>query len=95
MSRARTPAWSGPRCRSARRDLVIVYVLENQSAPVGDATVDALEEIKLWARGKLIGFMPTDMKMKITHVGGEVVEARNGCVWFEDTFSAPIQITEI
>lgn len=76
------------------RDVMVVIVAEDLGDADGDAVQDELERLKTWCRTQLIGFKPTDMVDLITHVEGNVVEARNGCVWFEDTFSAPIYLKE-
>lgn len=79
------------------RDIKVVIVTEDLGDADGDAVEDDLEGIKAWVRGKLIGFRPSDMAASgdpITHVRGEVVEAIAGCVWFEDTYSAPIYLME-
>jgi hypothetical protein len=79
----------------SERDLMCVYVVDDVSNDLGAASADLIEDvIKPWVRGKLIGFVPTDMVDPITHVGGEITEARESAVWFEDTFSAPIYIQE-
>lgn len=85
---------TGRSLQRMERDLMCIYVLEHAGDNTGDAVDDQLEAVKAWSRAKLIGFVPTDMTEKITHVGGEVVEARGGAVWFEDTFDAPTYIRE-
>lgn len=86
---------TGKSLQRQERDVMVVIVCEDVSDADGDATADELETIKAWVRSKLIGFRPTDMKEKITHVAGEVVEAIAACVWFEDTFSAPTYLEEV
>lgn len=76
------------------RDVAVVIVCEDLSDIDGDAAADELEGLKTYVRGQLIGFKPTDMVDVITHVSGEVIEARAGCAWFEDTYSAPIYLKE-
>lgn len=88
-------AMTGPVLQRMERDLMVVIFAEDVSEPFGGATGDQLEEIKSWVRGRLVGFVPTDMKLKISHVGGEVVEAVKGLVCFEDTYSAPTYIEEV
>jgi len=85
---------TGTVLQRSERDVMVVIVTEDLADPLGDAAADALESLKTFVRGKLLGFVPTDMVEPITHVAGEVVEARAGAVWFEDTFSAPIYLKE-
>lgn len=76
------------------RDVMVVIVAEDLGDADGDTVIDPLEALKSFVRGRLIGFKPTDMVTPITHVGGEVVQAVAGTVWFEDTYSAPIYLKE-
>lgn len=85
---------TGPVLQRSERDIMVVIVGENLGDADGDAVQDPLEGWKAWVRSRLIGLVPSDMNEPITHVGGEVVEARGGCVWFEDTFSAPTYLKE-
>lgn len=76
------------------RDVLVVIITEDLGDADGDAVEDQLEELKSFARARLVGFVPTDMQEPITHVAGEVVQAAAGAVWFEDTFSAPTYLRE-
>jgi hypothetical protein len=91
---AETSRATGKVMQRQERDVMVVIVVENLGDPDGDAVIDPLEGLKTFVRDQLIGFKPTDMNSVITHVEGEVVEAVSGCVWFQDTFSAPIYLTE-
>lgn len=85
---------TGPVLQRSERDIMVVYVLKHVAKAQAAGGEDQLEVLKSWARGKLIGFKPSDMDEKITHVGGEIAEVRAGHAWFEDTFSAPTYLTE-
>jgi hypothetical protein len=71
------------------RDIMIVTVSEDLGDPDGDAAQDQVELHKDWVRSRINGWVPPSMQEPITHVSGEIVEARAGAAWFEDTFSAP------
>lgn len=85
---------TGSMLQRQERDVIVVYVLEDLGDADGDTVQDPLEAVKAFARGRLIGFVPTDMEEPISHVAGEIVQAVNGTVWFEDTFSAPTYLRE-
>lgn len=85
---------TGPVSQRVERDLMVVIVAQDLSDPEGGAAADLVETLKSHVRGKLIGFVPTDMSEPITHVAGEMVQAAGGAVWFEDVFSAPFRLTE-
>lgn len=85
---------TGPVRQRQERDVMVVIVHEDLGDADGDAVQDELEDLKAFVRARFIGFKPTDMVDVITHVGGEVVQAAAGCVWFEDTFSAPTYLKE-
>ncbi|WDR00749.1 hypothetical protein PSC71_08375 [Devosia sp. J2-20] len=86
---------TGPVLQRAERDVTVVYVLEHLGDADGGDVADPLEVIKAYGRGRLIGFVPTDMADPITHLRGAVLEAADGVVWWADTFSAPIYLMEI
>jgi len=85
---------TGPVLQRTQRDVSVVYVLEHQGDADGGDVADPLEDIKVFGRGRLIGFVPSDMNEPITHVRGAVLEAADGVVWWADTFSAPIYLME-
>lgn len=88
---------SGSVLQRQERDIIVLIIAEALGDADGDTADDALEEIKVWVRSSLIGFLPTDMQVAgepITHVSGEVIQAGGGMVWFEDTYSAPTYIKE-
>jgi hypothetical protein len=85
---------TGSVLQRAERDIMVAIYAEHLGDRLGGDVDDDLEALKAFVRGRLIGWQTTDMDEAITHVGGEVVEARGGGVWFEDTFSAPTYIEE-
>ena len=86
---------TGRTMQRTERDIMIVIVCEDLGDSDGDTVQDPLEELKTFVRGKLLGFVPSDTAGEpLTHVGGEVIEAASGCVWFADTFSAPTYLQE-
>lgn len=85
---------TGPVQQRTERDVTVVYVLEHQGDADGGDVADPLEEVKTYGRGRMIGFVPSDMVDPITHLRGAVLEAADGVVWWADTFSAPIYLME-
>lgn len=78
----------------SERDIMLVIYAEHLGDPMGGDVDDELEALKAFGRARLIGWHTSDMHEPITHVAGEVVEARGGGVWFEDTFAAPTYLKE-
>lgn len=70
-------------------DLAVIYVLDNLADVAMGAAAADLETVKAWARGKIIGFVPTGADEPITIVSGKLLKARHGTVWFEDVFAVP------
>ena len=66
-------------------DIGVVIIFENLAAPIGDPSVDELEALKRWVREQLIGFEAPDFD-PIEHIEGELVKARSGVVWWQETF---------
>tara|TARA_A100001391_G_scaffold50885_1_gene30951 strand:- start:31111 stop:31539 length:429 start_codon:yes stop_codon:yes gene_type:complete len=85
---------SGPVLQRMERDVMVVTVIDDKSLPRGGATSDDVEAAKAFVRGRLIGWEPEGVDEPITHVSGEISEARGGYVWHEDTFSAPTYLQE-
>ena len=67
--------------------VAVVIIFENLSAPLGDATTDELEILFKWVRDQLIGVILSPFYKAIEHVSGELVKARGGVVWWQETFS--------
>ena len=71
--------------QTTQADIGVVIIFENLSAPLGDPAVDELEAIKTWVREQLIGLVVGDCD-PIEHIEGELVKARAGVVWWQETF---------
>ena len=86
---------TGSVLQRSERDILVAIYTEHLGDPMGGDAEDELEALKAFVRTRLIGWSTTDMNGEpITHVAGEVADARAGGVWFEDTFSAPTYIQE-
>lgn len=85
---------TGPVRQRVERDIMVVIVAEDLGDADGDRANDQIETLTDWCKGELVGFVPTDMDLPITYVGGEIVETRAGCAWHEQTYAAPIYLTE-
>lgn len=70
-------------------DIGVVIIFENLAAPLGDPSVDELEALKDWVREQLIGF-EADPFDPLEHVEGELVKARSGVVWWQETFGTKL-----
>jgi hypothetical protein len=79
---------TGPVLQRTVADVAIVLVTENVSDPLGDAAADDLEQLKIFVRTQLLGFVPIAGIDPLEHVGGVVTRAIKGTVWFQDVFSA-------
>lgn len=92
---AETARATGPILQRLERDFIVLIYAEHLGERHGGAVTDEVEELKTFVRGRLIGWVPggpTDEP--VTFVGSEVVEARGGGVWFEETFAAPTYLEE-
>jgi hypothetical protein len=75
-----------PLRQTVGHDIGVLIIFENLSSPVGDAAADELETLFSWVRTCLLGFAPTDDMEPIEHVSGELIKARSGTVWWQETF---------
>lgn len=67
--------------------VAVVIIFENLSSPVGDVGADELEALMKWVRDQLVGVILSPIYKAIEHVSGELVKARGGIVWWQETFS--------
>ncbi|MCZ7933524.1 hypothetical protein O9X90_14490 [Agrobacterium leguminum] len=69
-------------------DVAIVIVTENLSQGDNAAARGDIEALKTFVRGQLLGFLPAGATDPMEHVEGEIQQALNGVVWFEDVFTS-------
>ena len=72
--------------QKTEHDIGVLIIFENLSSPVGDAAADDLETLFGWVRACLLGFVPTENMDPIEHVSGELIKARSGTIWWQETF---------
>jgi len=75
----------GGMLQKTEADIGVVFIFENLAAPLGDPAVDELEALKTWVREQLLGLEIGDCD-PIEHIEGELVKARAGVVWWQETF---------
>lgn len=68
-------------------DVTVVLVSQNVSDPRGAAASSDVEALKVWAKARLLGWQPASAEDVLTYVGGRMVRAREGLVWWELTFA--------
>ncbi|WP_440411145.1 phage tail terminator protein [Neorhizobium petrolearium] len=66
-------------------DIGVVIIFENLASPLGDPAADELESLTTWVRRRIIG-MEIGENDPIEHIEGELVKARSGVVWWQETF---------
>ncbi|WP_421357806.1 phage tail terminator protein [Agrobacterium rosae] len=66
-------------------DIGVVFIFENLTGPLGDPANDELDALKRWVRRQLLGF-EIDGCDPLEHIEGELVKARSGVVWWQETF---------
>lgn len=68
-------------------DVSVVVIAGNVSDPRGAAASVDVEALKRAVRKALVGWQPASAEDVITNVGGRLVRARDGLVWWELTFA--------
>ncbi|KQO53072.1 Gp37 family protein [Methylobacterium sp. Leaf85] len=68
-------------------DVSVVVITGNVSDAQGAAASVEIESLKKVVRAALIGWQPEGADDVLTNVGGRLVRARDGLVWWELTFA--------
>lgn len=85
---------TGPVLQRIEADVAVVLITDNLTdGRMGTASTD-IEALKTWTRSKVIGFTPTMIDEPVTYVGGQIVKARSGTVWWEELYGASFYIEE-
>lgn len=77
---------NGPSLQRTEVDLGLMIVTTNVSDAKGGAAARDLEALKIAARTALVGHQPASADDPIENVGGKLVKANAGTVWWENTF---------
>lgn len=78
---------NGPVMQRTACDIAVVIVFEQLAEPLGEPAADELETIVAWVRAQLIGFDGTTFE-PLEHVSGELVQAKGGAVWWQETYGS-------
>ena len=76
---------ASPMLQRTATDVAVIIIFEQLAAPLGDPAADLLEELVTWVRGRLLGLTGADFE-PLEHVSGEMIQARGGTVWWEETW---------
>lgn len=68
----------------------VVLAVANYSDTTGKAGHDALQALRLAILTGLIGWMPTDAIVEVTHQQGRLAHYNNSTMWWDDTFETQI-----
>lgn len=69
-------------------DVGVLMVVSNLSDPKGGAAAGDIETLKTKTRAALAGWQPPSAEEPLGLVGGKLVKAAGGAVWWEDTIGA-------
>ena len=73
-------------------DVAVVIITDNVAGALhvsGD-----IESLKGFVRGHLVGYAPTSALDPLEHVLGQVVQIKDGLVWFEDVYATATLLEE-
>lgn len=73
-------------------DVSVVIVTSNVSDAQGAAAAADIEALKMIVRGALVGWQPASTDDVVTNVGGKLVRAKEGLVWWELTFATALYL---
>ncbi|WP_429813551.1 phage tail terminator protein [Ensifer sp. B1-9] len=75
-------------------DIAVVIVTENLSGTDDFEAAEDIVNLRKYVRRRLVGFIPTDAADPLQHVAGEMQQAVNSTIWFEDVYSTAHYIEE-
>ncbi|HQS08721.1 MAG: hypothetical protein B7Y12_02170 [Rhizobiales bacterium 24-66-13] len=75
-------------------DLGALIITGNVADATGGAAAEDLEQLKTAVRNRLVGWQAPSADDAITHVGGTLVRARGGTVWWEMTLATAFYLTD-
>ncbi|HSI41766.1 MAG TPA: hypothetical protein VLA00_14580 [Xanthobacteraceae bacterium] len=75
-------------------DIVVLIITENVADATGAAAAGDIEQLKGSVRKRLLGWQPASAEEPLSHVGGELVRARGGALWWEMTLAAAVYLTD-
>lgn len=67
-------------------EFAVVLVIKNVSDPRGMAAIDALEPVRVAVRDALLNWTPEGAEMGCEYGGGELVDFRDGVLWWTDAY---------
>lgn len=73
-------------------DVSVVLICGNVSDERGAAASADIEALKVAVRAALVGWQPPSADDVVTNVGGKLVRARDGLVWWELTFATAVYL---
>lgn len=68
-------------------DFCVVIVTHDVTDATGGAASAGVEPLKAAVRRSLLGWQPPSADDVVTDIGGQIVKAKNGQVWWEHTFA--------
>lgn len=77
---------TGPTVQRTADDIGVIIIFENLAQPLGEPGTDELEALYTWVRNQLVGAVIHDDFDPIEHIDGELVKARGGVVWWQESF---------
>lgn len=67
-------------------DIGVIIIFENLAAPLGEPGTDELEALYDWVRRQLVGETIHIDFDPLEHIAGELVKARGGVIWWQESF---------
>lgn len=75
-------------------DLSVIIIVSSVADPQGEAAAGSIDGLKRAVRLSLCGWQPPSAADLIAHVGGKLVKARDGTVWWDDRFGTAVYTPE-
>ncbi|PZO81605.1 MAG: hypothetical protein DI629_03450 [Mesorhizobium amorphae] len=92
---ARSERMMGGVLQRLESDLGVILVTENVADAIGSAASADVEQLKIWTRRRLIGFVPDAQTGEaVEHISGKLLRIAGGCLWWGETFGVASYLEE-
>ncbi len=85
----------GPVWQPVESTFGVLIALRDLAAPQGVAKSDLVEQLRNSVRDALLGYAISDMYSPIIYANGDLVDIRQGAVWWQDNYKTTFYVRQL